>query len=176
MRARPARGTSTRGTWITTYALEEVPRHGDAHDPRAPQRILDVGLRLWCETPAVPATEPEVHGHVEVEARAPRPGANLRAMLAVTRACTIDDLAVELQAARELALGDTWTLVAPDGSTHRVGQFFPSRDGAEQKLVARVESARGLPSAGIWELVARRAGRDLVLRRFGVAIRCTGAH
>jgi hypothetical protein len=161
------RGRSARGTWRLRYRLESVERGGP------PGSVPDATLRIWCEPAAEAATTRELRGDVRAEARAPHPGGSVRAMLAVTRDCAIEDLAVDLVAEREFAFGERWRLTAPDGTRHVVASWEPTTgEDLERKTVANVPSVRGLRSAGIWELAAPRALGGLELTRFGMTIRC----
>jgi hypothetical protein len=130
---------------------------------------------VFCEPevrPHDPTTGDVVRVVRDVPAAPRRSGASVRALLPVVESCTIDSLSVELHDVARYASGVRWVLVTPAGAVLRVTGWRYAGSGEERKVVATVARARGLPSAGLWELSSPRASGRSELRRAGIAMQC----
>ena len=130
-------------------------------------------LRVFCE----PARgEHDGAGVIDVrvpaEPPATRSGANVRALVPVTRECSIASLTIVLEERWRSEIGAELVLVTPSGRAIRVETGSPARLGAHQTNSRDVVDARGLSSAGLWEIVRPRAAGRVTIGDAGLQIDC----
>jgi hypothetical protein len=168
------RNRPMRGPWTVELSLRGATYRTDPVPMPTPE-IEDTRLRLWCEPTPIPATHRTLQASSEGTFRRAWPGASVRALAAIEEQCSIGELQVEIAARRErTAFGQTWSLIAPDGTQHDLITWPPGHGPDRRTSVVDVPSVRGSASAGIWELQSPRAQPDLVLERFGLTAICTG--
>ncbi|MBN1772054.1 MAG: hypothetical protein JXB32_12370 [Deltaproteobacteria bacterium] len=185
----PERGVPIAGTWTYESRLRGAdysqPATGET-DPMPTPDVTVARLRLFCEpvrsgTGAADAADERVEldewtASWEPNARAPRPGAHPRTLLAVHRDCTLGGIVATLELGFDGGIYGRARLVAPDGTLHNLGRVEASAPGggAGRHPISRTVLLEDGPrAAGIWELafVADGAG---TIETAGLKFLCSG--
>jgi hypothetical protein len=169
------RGTDPSGRWSLAVRADGAVYRGGAQPSASPMptpSFPHAALRVFCEPPTEPASERTIDVRVPAEPAASRPGANVRALVPISRDCTIATMTVSLRERWRSEVGGGLVVVTPRGSTLRVEERAPAPRGATETFSRDVVRAHGLSSAGLWEIVRPRAGGRVTLEEAGVQIDC----
>ena len=176
------RRTSIAGTWTFESRLAGAdyaqPATGETAPMPTPEITL-VRLRLYCEPSVLPPAAGEETDREstwtaswEPRARAPRPGADARTLLAVHRDCAVAEVAVTAELAYDDGIYAQLRLVTPAGIAHvlRRVEAYSAGGSGTYRLVQRVELPEQPRASGIWELSLVRSGDEI--RRASLDFTC----
>lgn len=184
------RGTSVAGTWTFQSRLAGADYAQPSSGETAPMPVPDVTLarlRLFCE-PAHDGgdTEAVADGGTalgewttswEPHARAVRPGAHPRTLVAVHRDCRLGGIVARLELGFDGGIYGRARLVAPDGTVHPLGRVEASAagGGAGRHPISRTVLLEDGPrAAGLWELAFAADGAGGTLETAGLTFLCSG--